>query len=237
MSLGLYMQELIRHVDPAKRTLGRFFHDEIAGPLGLDFYIGLPPEFPDERLAAVKTLSLGRALRSVMKLPGPMVRKMLQPHSMVRHAFLLADLDWNDRRLYDIELPAGNGVGTARAIARAYSAFAEGGSELAIPARTMAEIVARPPIAGDRDEVLGLPTYFSLGFMRPTAGFAFGSTSRAFGAPGAGGSFGFADPDAHLGYAYVMNKLDFYLSDDPREKALRDAIYRAVDRATQAHAA
>src|SRR6187200_340231 len=58
MSLGLYMQELIRHVDPAKRTLGRFFQEEIAKPLGLELYIGLPAEIPDERLATVKTLSI-----------------------------------------------------------------------------------------------------------------------------------------------------------------------------------
>jgi len=56
--------------------------------------------------------------------------------------------------------------------------------------------------------------------------------TRAFGAPGAGGSFAFADPDAHLGYAYVMNKLDFYLENNPREKAPRDAVYRAMARLT-----
>ena len=56
MTIGLYMQELIRRVDPAHRTLGRFFHEEIAEPLGIEFYIGLPPEIPDERLATVKTL-------------------------------------------------------------------------------------------------------------------------------------------------------------------------------------
>ncbi|MGH7551422.1 MAG: hypothetical protein ACREMQ_00165 [Longimicrobiales bacterium] len=59
-----YLQELIRHVDPARRTLGRFFHDEIAGPLGLEFYIGLPPEIPGERLAVLKTLSRRRAVKS-----------------------------------------------------------------------------------------------------------------------------------------------------------------------------
>ena len=62
------------------------------------------------------------------------------------------------------------------------------------------------------DEVLGVPSYFSLGFLRPGPSVGFGSSPRAFGAPGAGGSFAFADPDARLGYAYVMNKLDFYLS-------------------------
>jgi CubicO group peptidase (beta-lactamase class C family) len=78
--------------------------------------------------------------------------------------------------------------------------------------------------------VLGVPSYFSLGFLRPGPTVFFGSTERAFGAPGAGGSFGFADPDAGLGYAYVMNKLDFYLENDPREKALRDAVYHALSK-------
>jgi CubicO group peptidase (beta-lactamase class C family) len=57
MTLGLYMQELIRRVDPGHRTLGRFFHEDIAVPLGLEFYIGLPREVSDERLARVKPLS------------------------------------------------------------------------------------------------------------------------------------------------------------------------------------
>ena len=91
-------------------------------------------------------------------------------------------------------------------------------------------MTAPPVVANPKDVVVGLPSYFSLGFLRPGPEVAFGSTPRAFGAPGAGGSFGFADPDAHLGYAYVMNKLDFYLTDDPREKALRNAVYRAIAR-------
>jgi CubicO group peptidase (beta-lactamase class C family) len=66
------------------------------------------------------------------------------------------------------------------------------------------------------------------GLLRPGPTVSFGSSPRAFGAPGAGGSFAFADPDARLAYAYVMNKLDFHLVNDPREKALRDAVYRAM---------
>ena len=106
--------------------------------------------------------------------------------------------------------------------------FAEGGAELGITPETLARITAPPEIARPRDEVLGIPSYFSLGFLRPGPEAAFGSSPRAFGAPGAGGSFAFADPDARLGYAYVMNRMDFYLTDDPREKALRDALYRAM---------
>ena len=65
MTIGLYMQELIRHVDPGHRTLGRFFAEEIAKPLEIEFYIGLPPEIPDERLAQLRTFSPGRAIRAL----------------------------------------------------------------------------------------------------------------------------------------------------------------------------
>jgi CubicO group peptidase (beta-lactamase class C family) len=230
MSLGLYMQELIRHVDPARRTFGQFFLDEVAKPLGAEFYIGLPRDVPDERLAKVKTLSVGRAILGLRKTPLPMIRKTLRPNSVVMRSFLISDLDWNDRRMLEIELPAGNGVGTARAMARIYSAFAEGGGELGITPETFDRVTAPPVVANAIDVVLGLPSYFSLGFLRGAPEGSHGWGPRAVGAPGAGGSFAFADPDARLGYAYLMNKLDFYLVDDPREKALRDAIYRAIGR-------
>jgi CubicO group peptidase (beta-lactamase class C family) len=230
MTLGLYMQELIRRVDPAHRTLGRFFRDEIATPLGLDFHIGLPPEIPDERLATIQPLSRLRGLLALRYTPPAVTLKMISPRSMLRRSFAGLGADPNDRAYLDVEVPAGNGVGTARAIARAYSAFAEGGAELGITPETFARLTEPPRSANPIDVVLGVPSSFSLGFLRPGNGFEFGSTPRAFGSPGAGGSFAFADPDARLGYAYVMNKLDFYLTDDPREKALRDAIYRAVAR-------
>jgi len=234
LTLGLYMQELIRRVDPAKRTLGRVFHEEIAVPLGLDFYIGLPHEIPDERLAQLETLSRKRGLLALGTVPPAMLGRMLWPGTLLRRSFLgNTDLDWSDRRSFDIELPAGNGVGTARAIARAYSAFAEGGAELGITPETFASVTALPVVAGGKDVVLGIPSYFSLGFLRPGPNGFFGSSQRAFGGPGAGGSFAFADPDAHLGYAYVMNKMDFHLVDDPREKALRDAVYRGITRRVQ----
>ena len=228
MTVGLYMQELIRRVDPARRTLGRFFHEEIAVPLGLDFYIGLPPEIPGERLARLQTLSPWRGLLALFYTPPAVTLKMIRPGSLLRRSFVGLAVDPNDRCYLEVEVPAGNGVGTARAIARAYAAFAEGGAELGLTPETMARVTAPPVVAHPRDEVLGVPSYFSLGFARPGPEVAFGWSPHAFGAPGAGGSFAFADPDARLGYAYVMNKLDYHLVDDPREKALRDAVARAI---------
>jgi len=236
MTIGLYMQELIRRVDPARRTLGQFFHQEIAAPLGLDFYIGLPHDIPDERLARVKTLSPWRGLLALRYTPPAVTLKMITPGSLLRRSFVGVGSDPNSRDYLEVEMPAGNGVGTARAIARAYSAFAEGGAELGITPETMARLTAPPRPLG-RDVVLGVPSYFSLGFLRPGPTVWFGSSQSAFGAPGAGGSFGFADPDERLGYAYVMNKLDFYLQDDPREKGLRDAVYRAIARRATAGSA
>jgi CubicO group peptidase (beta-lactamase class C family) len=232
MSIGLYMQEIIRRVDPAQRTLGRFFHEEIARPLGIDFYIGVPPEIPDTRLATVKLLSPARAIAAMRTAPLDLIPKVLWPWSLLRKSLAFVDLPWNERPSLEVEVPAGNGVGTARAIARAYSAFAEGGAELGLTPQTFARLTAPPEFVPPRDEILGVPAQYSLGFLRPGPNIAFGSSARAFGTPGAGGSFGFADPEAHVGYAYVMNKMDFYLVDDPREKALRDAMYRAITRLT-----
>jgi CubicO group peptidase (beta-lactamase class C family) len=228
MTIGLYSQELIRRVDPRHRTLGRFFHEEIAVPLGIDFYIGLPTEIPDERIATVKSLSRRRAIAALRTTPPVLITRVLWPWSLARKSLSIVETKPNDRASLEVELPAGNGVGTARALARAYSAFAEGGTELGIVPETFRRITSPLPRATTRDVVLGLPAYYSLGFLRPGPDIAFGSSERAFGAPGAGGSFAYADPDAHIGYAYMMNKLDFYLIDDPREKALRDAIYRAI---------
>ena len=93
-------------------------------------------------------------------------------------------------------------------------------SELAAPAQS--------PKNGTLDLVLKVDTSFSLGYAKPSSDFNFGSGSSAFGTPGAGGSFGFADPDAQIGFCYGMNKSGFYLWDDPREHSLREAVYCVI---------
>ena len=158
--------------------------------------------------------------------------RILWPWSMLRKSMLFANVDPNDRRWLEVEVPAGNGVGTARAIARAYSAFAEGGAELGIIPPTLESLTVVHDVERQRDEVMGVPSWMSLGFLRPGPQLDWGSSRRAFGTPGAGGSFGFGDPDARLGFAYVMNNMNFHMFDDPREKALRDAVHRSIRRLT-----
>jgi CubicO group peptidase (beta-lactamase class C family) len=230
MTIGLYMQELIRRVDPAHRTLGRFFADEIARPLQIEFYIGLPPEIPDERLAPLKPFSPMRGIAALRTTPFGMVVRIAWPWSLLRKSMVLANLPVNDRRALEVEIPAGNGVGTARSIAKAYSAFAEGGAELGITRATFAHLTGVHDIEHPKDAVIGLPSCMSLGFLRPGRSIEWGSSRRAFGTPGAGGSFGFADPDSRLAFAYVMNNMNYYFFDDPREKALRDAVHASIKR-------
>jgi CubicO group peptidase (beta-lactamase class C family) len=127
-------------------------------------------------------------------------------------------------------VPSGGAVGTARAIAHAYSVFASGGRELGLRPETLELLAAPavPPARGFYDECMkGDGIQFSLGFMKSTPALPFGS-ARSFGSPGAGGALGFADPMAGIGYAYVTNRMGTRLSGDPRDVALRDALYSVI---------
>jgi CubicO group peptidase (beta-lactamase class C family) len=235
VSMGWYMGELLRRVDPEHRTLGRFFAEEVAAPLGrLDVYFGLPEDVPKERLARIERIGPFKALPGLRHVPRGMILAFMNPRSISAQTFAnprlrgFADLDRSEYRR--LEFPAGGAIGTARDIARAYSAFCRAPGELGLAPRTLEQLTRSPlpPRRGWFDEVLKVDTAFSLGFARPLNEFRFGSGPRAFGHPGAGGSFAFADPDREVAFAYVMNRLGFRLNDDPREKALRDALYRAL---------
>jgi CubicO group peptidase (beta-lactamase class C family) len=236
VSLGWYMGELVRRVDPAKRSLGRFFAEEIAAPLGrLEVYFGLPENVPTERLARIERIGPLQAVPQLRHLPRRMVLAFANPRSVSARTFAnprmrgLSDLDRSEYRR--LEFPGGGAIGTARDIARAYSAFCRAPGPLGLTEKTLEQLTREPtpPTRGWFDQVLKVDTAFSLGFARPHGDFRFGSSRHAFGHPGAGGSFAFADPDREVSFAYVMNRLGFYLRDDPREKALRDALYRSLD--------
>jgi len=236
ISLGWYEGELIRRVDPAGRSLGLFFAEEIAAPLGIEFYIGLPDSVEPDRVAVIHGYKPAEMVLHLHAMPWRFVAGFLNPRSITARSFanpkVLAQIgNYNTPEVRRLELPAANGTGEVRAIAKAYGDAATGGRILGLTPSTMDALVrpAAPPTGGLRDVVLGVDSLFSLGYVKPFPRFRFGASGdQAFGTPGAGGSFGFADPETGIGFAYAMNRAGFYLWDDPREVALRDALYRSV---------
>jgi CubicO group peptidase (beta-lactamase class C family) len=238
LTLGFHEGELLRRVDPQHRTLGRFFQDEIASPLGLDLYIRLPDTIPNSRLA---TLTPPSRLQMLTGFPLRFALETLSRRSNIYRALVVnpgSGICLDQERVYarNLEVPSGGAVGTAQAVARAYSEFATGGHALGLRDETL-RLLAAPAIPASRgfyDECMKAEAKFSLGFMKPSKGLPFGSPS-SFGSPGAGGAMGFADPETGIGYGYVTSQMGTDLSGDPRDVALRDALYDAVRRT--AHAA
>lgn len=234
ITLGFYESELLRRIDPQHRSLGQFFQDEIATPLGLDFYIRLPESIPDSQLAPLVDPGFSEML---FGFPLRMGLAIWNPRSNLRRALLGSELAHDEKRIFarNLEIPAGGGVGTARAMARAYSVFATGGKELGLRPETFQELIAPaiPPTSGFFDECIRGEAQFSLGFMKNCSGFPFGNPG-SFGHPGAGGSLGFADPQAQIGYGYIPNRKGVTMGGDPRDVAIREALYSATP-AAQGH--
>jgi CubicO group peptidase (beta-lactamase class C family) len=232
LTLGFYENELLRRVDPRHRSIGPFFQEEIATPLGEDVYLRLPAEIPNNRLAH---LSPPSPLRMLTGFPIRLMLEGLNPRSNIYRALVInpgTAVYQDEGRVYarDLEVPSGNAVGTARGIAHAYSVFATGGRELGLRQETLEALAARavPPTRGFFDDCMKVDGIrFSLGFMKPSAVWPFGG-ARSFGSPGAGGSLGFADPDAGIGYAYVTSQMGTALTGDPRDVALRDSLYSVL---------
>lgn len=236
VTLGWYESELIRRTDPAGRTLGRFLADEIAGPMGLDLHIGLPDSVRRDRLAHLHQWSRAESLLHLNALPAALVATSLNPVGLLARAGRLpSDVnpwagDYNRDEVRAIEIPSANGIGTAGAVAQLYGAAAIGDAALGLTPTVLDELMAVPtsPSRGLRDRVLHVDVVYSLGLSKPVPLCLFGSSDKAFGTPGFGGSFGFADPDTGTGFGYVMNRLGFHLCSDPRELAVRQALFRDV---------
>jgi CubicO group peptidase (beta-lactamase class C family) len=222
VTYGWLVGEVVRRVDG--RSLGRFFRDEIAEPLGADLHIGLGPaeekraaditdlEPPPEFVAAFAAAPAGELPLVALAFMNPMGTGT---HNAPAH-----------RRA---ELPAINGHGTALALARIYGALARGGELDGVRLLAPASIErARSEQAAGIDPLLGASLRIGLGFWLSQPGvpeFAMGPNEGAFGHPGAGGSLGFADPTARIGFGYVTNRMGNDLAIDPRPRALIDALY------------
>jgi len=233
LTLGFYEGELLRRVDPLHRSLGQFFQEEMALRLDEEVYIRLPEAILNSRLAILAPPTFFEVLR------GFGLRFMLQamnPRSNIYRALSTnpgSRVYQDEQRIYarNLEVPSGGGVATARGIAHAYSVFVTGGRELGLRKETLDLLAAPaiPPARGFYDECMKTSgVQFSLGFMKPSPLWPFGSNDRSFGSAGAGGCLGFADPEVGIGYAYVTSQMGTRLTGDPRDLALRNALYSAI---------
>ena len=225
-TFGFLIGEVLRRI--TGRTLGTYFREELATPLGLDFHIGLDAR-DDERVAQMIGADPAPAgeknlFTEAFKDPESVSSKALaNPASLMRVKTI------NTREWRGAEIAAANGHGTARALARLYGSLACGGEVDGVHTLS-AESIARcyTEQSSGEDAVLLRPDRFSLGFMLPMPGMAHARNARNFGHSGAGGSLAYADPDAHIGFAYIMNKMRQDLILDTRAAALVEAMYASL---------
>ena len=225
-TFGFLLDELVRRIDG--RTLGDYWREIFAGPLGLDIWIGLP----NEENARAATIYAAKAsgpptdpFYRALTIPGTLQRRVFtSPHGL--HAVSAMNAPENRARSF----VSFGGIGSAAALAKFYGLLANG-SELGGRRFFTGETVAQmtTTLAFGVDRIFGVPTAFSAGFMKdpPDASRRmFGPSPLAFGHPGAGGSHAFADPENNIAFAYVMNQMEQKIL--PNEKSLRlvDALYR-----------
>ena len=227
MTFGFLVGEVLRRIDG--RSLGTYFREEIAEPLGADFWIGFGPELDGRCAEMIQAPVLPPASDG----SNPFAAALDDPESLVAKVFNNPprELDAvNSRTWRGAEIPAGNGHGTARSLARIYGALARGG-ELDGVRVLSPEAIARATTeeAFGPDEVLKpLQTRFGLGFMLTQPMIPFGPNPESFGHPGAGGSIAFADPTARLGFGYVMNQMQMGLAGGAHGFSLIHEVYEAL---------
>jgi CubicO group peptidase (beta-lactamase class C family) len=227
---GWLVGEVIRRV--SGRTPGRFFADEIAAPLGLDFFIGLPADERDR----VSRMVYQRPAVDLTTVPAESVPEALReqvaawrdPNSFSNRTYAVTDpteIDFDSPAVQAAELPASNGISTARGLARMYAALIGevDGVRLLRPETLTA---ATKEQAGGKDQVMLIPSRFSSGYMLPTEANPMTSPS-AFGHTGRGGSLGFADLEHGIAFGYVMNNI-IGGADDVRAASLVDAVRRSL---------
>ena len=230
-TFGWLVGEVIRRV--TGQSVGEYVAEHLAGPLGLDLWIGVP----EERLGQVAPLV-------PIDLPDNenvrmVIDQLLGPDSLTGRALRTpcpdlfggtegtVDLSmFGDPRVLGAEIPAANGVTNARALARLYSACIDEVDGIRLLSDAQVARAIEPQVTGP-DAIMFFPTVLGMGFFL-SSGFSNYGGPRGFGHTGTGGSMGFADPDAHIGYGYVMNQLLPNMIGDARTVALTEACYEAV---------
>lgn len=211
------------------RTVGGIWAEELAEPLGLEFWMGLP-ETEVHRVGRVAPVDPPESAGVLRTRPRRNVSEAYaDPDSLTRRAFAAIDPlpDENDPAYRAAELPASAGIGTARALARFYAAtigVVEDGARIFTPATTA---LAGKELSAGPDRVLVVNTRFGPGYMLHGPASPLLSPA-SFGHPGRGGSLAFADPEEGIGFGYVTNALAKSVTADPRAQALVRALRSAL---------
>jgi CubicO group peptidase (beta-lactamase class C family) len=217
LTFGHLLGELVRRL--TGRTLGTFFREEVAEPLGADFHIGLAEDH-EPRVGEIippETAELGTVVE-----PGPLAAKIMA------NPLMTGDIA-NQRAWRAAEIPAANGHGNARSVARVTAAMACGGEldgvRLLTPA-TLEKTIEEQ--CYDKDLVLGVPIRWGLGFGLTSKEIPLGPNPRAFFWGGWGGSLVVIDLDARLSFSYVMNKMGSGPVGHARAFRPAAALYRSL---------
>src|SRR5262249_50717668 len=226
-TFGFLLDQLVRRI--AGKTLSEYWREIFAEPLQLDLWIGLPEE-QNPRVATVYAAKSGkppepRKFYSDLVTPGTLARKTFSsPYG------LKSVSEMNNPAIRAQPIVSFGGIGNSSALAKFYSMLTNDGKidgQTFFSKETIAWMTST--LADGMDRVFQTPTAFAAGFMkdpRNSGRRLFGTSSNAFGHPGAGGSNAFADPGNRIFFAYVINQMEQSLL--PNEKSLRlvDAIYR-----------
>jgi CubicO group peptidase (beta-lactamase class C family) len=241
-TFGWTVGEMVRLA--SGKSLGTFFRDEVAVPLGLDFWIGAPEEI-EPRIAPVIPFPMKAA-----EAKTPFLVDMMTDKTSIPYLFFMNNGAWraggaNSRAGHAAEIGAANGITNARGLAGMYAPLANGGSMRGggklVDASTLTRM-SEVSMATHDDATLRIPTRFALGYMksmdnrrRSIAATIWGEDadsvilgSAAFGHVGAGGSLGFADPAAGMSFGYTMNQMGPGLLLNARGQKLVDAAYQSL---------
>ena len=236
-TFGWTAGEMVRRA--GGKSLGTFFRDEVAAPLGLDFWIGLPEEIEPRVAPIVPHVYKAEDMKT------PFLQDLGSNKQSPAALFFFNVGAWrsggaNTRAGRAAEIGAANGVTNARGLAGMYAPLANGGGKL-VDGKTLARM-GEVSMSTHDDATLRIPTRFALGFMksmdnrkRAMGAKLFGEDcdsvilgSAAFGHVGAGGSLGFADPAAGLSFGYTMNRMGPGLLMNARGQSLVDAAYLSL---------
>ncbi len=233
VTFGFLVGEVLRRI--TGRSVGTLLADEVARPLGLDLWIGLPESEEDRVEPIVGALAASGDVDPALRA---LLEQFIGPDTLLGQALscggALGDEGvFNSRELRAAEVPAANGVGDARSISRLYAALigaVDGDERFPAGSRVLSDATvaaASTRQTSGNDRVLFIESAFGLGFMVSSPFSPYGGP-RAFGHTGAGGSLGFADPEHGLAASYVMSKMQQSLTGDARSSSLIRATCAAA---------